>query len=71
MIEWKSVYSDTVDQIGHDPETNELHVLWQKGKHSIYSDVDATKAAHVMNSWSVGHALHAQIKPQHGHRYGD
>lgn len=65
----RNVYSSHVDRIGHDPETNELHVEWQGGKRSVYSDVPAAKAGDVMNSWSVGKAIHKDIKGAHEHRY--
>lgn len=69
-IEMRDVYSDSVNRIGHDPDTNELFVEWKKGKRSIYSDVPADKAKSVMSAWSVGKAIHSEIKPAHNHRYG-
>jgi len=65
----RDVYSSHVNKIGHDPDTNELHVTWDNGKTSVYSDVPAAKADDVMNSWSVGKAIHSQIKGAHDHRY--
>lgn len=67
----KDVYSSHVNQIGHDTETGELHVIWDTGKHSIYDGVAPHTAEHVMNNWSVGKALHEQIKPNHPHRYAE
>ena len=66
----RDVFSSHVNQVGHDPETNELHVAWDNGKTSIYSDVPPEKFEQVANSWSVGKALHQMIKPSHPHRYG-
>lgn len=65
----QSVYSSHVDRIGHDPETNELHVQWQGGKTSIYSGVPAGLAEDVRNSWSVGNAVKDQIIDKFSHRY--
>jgi hypothetical protein len=68
-VDWRAVYSSTVAEIGHDQDTNELFVRWRDGKTSVYSAVSPEKAESVMTSWSVGKALHQQIKPQHEHRY--
>lgn len=66
----RPIHSSHVNAIGHDPETNELHVTWQDGKTSIYSDVPAAKAAQIAGSWSVGKALTEQVKNgNHAHRY--
>ena len=72
-MKMQNPFSDTVQAIGHDPETNELHVVWQKnGKHSVYKDVPADKADMVMKSASVGSALYEHIKRGgHEHSYLD
>lgn len=63
-------FSNSVAEIGHDPDTGELVVVWKKsGKTSVYAGVSAEKAKSVMNAPSVGEAVHAQIKPHHEHRY--
>lgn len=69
MPAMRQVTSSTVDSIGHDPETGELHVLWKSGKTSIYSGVDTEKAKTVSNAWSVNGALNNLVKPHHGHAY--
>lgn len=70
MPEMRSVYSDSVAEIGHDQDTNELYVKWSNsGKTSVYSGVSPEKAASVVTSWSVGKAVHSMIKPAHEHRY--
>lgn len=66
----RDIYSSHVSQVGHDPDTNEMHVVWEDGKRSIYSDVPYEKFESVARSWSVGNALHSEIKPFHSHRYG-
>ena len=65
----KGVYSSHVDRIGYDAEAQDLHVTWQGGRTSIYSGVPPEKADSVMNAWSVGQALHEEVKPHHSHRY--
>ena len=67
----KAVFSGVASHVGHDPETQELHVKWQDGKTSIYSGVPRDVADSVSTSWSVGKAIHAQIKGKFPHRYGE
>lgn len=70
-MEMREVYSSSVDRIGYDAETQELHVVWRRGgKTSVYQDVPPDKAQQVMNAWSVGQAvreLHGT--GDHGHAY--
>lgn len=63
------VYSSNVRAVGHDPETNEMHVEWKSGKTSIYEGVSAEKAEDIRTSWSVGQAINTLVKDQHPHRY--
>lgn len=70
MPDMRSVFSSHVANIGHDADTNELHVQWKNGKTSIYEGVDENKANLVMNSESIGQALNQFVKNQHEHRYG-
>jgi KTSC domain len=66
----REVHSSHVTAVGHDPETNELHVAWDTGRTSIYSNVPAAMAHQVANSWSIGKALTEQVKNgKHPHRY--
>lgn len=69
MPQMRSVFSSHIESIGHDPETNELHVKYQNGRTSIYEGVPADLADTVSNSESVGSAIHQMIKGQYGHRY--
>ncbi len=69
--EMKSVFSDRVSQIGYDPDTSELAVIWKNnGRRSLYSGVPAELANEVMNAASVGAALNADIIGTFDHRYG-
>lgn len=73
MPQMREVYSSNVRKIGHDPQTGELHVQWENGRTSVYGDaetpVPADVAKQVMNSASVGKAVHNLIKPTYSHRY--
>lgn len=68
-INMKDVFSSHVNQIGYDAEKSELHVAWDTGKRSVYSEVPQDVAHGVMNNWSVGSAIREQIKPNYQHRY--
>lgn len=69
-IQTKSVYSSHVNIVSYDDETQELSVKWDTGKTSIYAGVPPEIANQVMNSWSVGTALHQVVKGKYEHRYG-
>jgi hypothetical protein len=69
MPQMTPVYSSNVKAIGHDPDSNELHVEWGSGKVSIYEGVPAKLASEVQNAWSVGQAVNSQIKDNFPHRY--
>lgn len=65
----QAVFSDAVDRIGHDPETQELYVTWKEGRTSVYTGVPQDVAQDVTNSWSVGKALRERVIPNYQHRY--
>lgn len=69
-IDWRPVYSSVVSEIGHDPVTSELHVIWARsGKHSVYGGVPAEEAERTMSAPSVGQALREGIQQRYRHRY--
>jgi hypothetical protein len=73
-ISWRSPWSQTVAQVGHDPVANELHVIWSNdGAHSVYEGVTADHANEIMNSGSVGAAVRElrHVPDRHPHRYHD
>lgn len=70
MPDMRQVTSSTVDSIGYDPLTQELHVTWNKSlKTSVYEGVPPEVAEETMNSWSVGQAVHQNIKNHYPHKY--
>lgn len=69
MVAMKKVFSSHVSEIGYDSQLMELHVLYQNGKRSVYSDVSPSKGQAVVNAPSVGSALHREIKGLFPHRY--
>ena len=71
---WRSPWSGTVAALGHDPATDELHVVWSNnGRRSVYAGVSAGHATEIMNAPSVGAALHSlrRAPDLHPHRYHD
>jgi hypothetical protein len=70
-LEMRSVYSSHVDEIGYDPDTEELHVKYDTGKTAVYEGVPLTVAAIVQSGSvaSIGKALHAHVRGKYGHRY--
>jgi hypothetical protein len=66
-MEFKSVKSSNIDAVGHDPETNTLHVRFKNGGTYAYQGVDAEKHSALMSADSVGAFLHAHIKGKHAH----
>ena len=65
----KRVFSSHVNEVGYDPAAQELHVVFDNGKHAVYSGVPAVKGRAVVDAPSVGSALHTEIKGQYAHRY--
>jgi hypothetical protein len=61
-MDFTYVDSSTVDQIGFDNETNELHVIFKNGTHYVYSDVPPDVWAQFENSPSKGAFLNEEIK---------
>ena len=68
MPQMKSIYSSHIDSIGYDADGGELHVKWDDGNTTIYSGVPSSVASDVMNSASIGEALHSQVRKQYPHR---
>ena len=68
-MQMKSVFSSHVDKIGYDETTGELHVVFQDGKHAIYSGVPGKEGSDVVNAASVGSAMHQLIRGKYAFRY--
>lgn len=66
--EFVEVFSSHVDAVGFDPATSELHVRYRKGGTSIYSGVPADLAQQISTAYSVGKALHEQVRGKFPHR---
>ena len=63
MAPWeKSVYSTMVSSISYDPDTEELTVIWTKGKPGVYSGVPESLAEELSRSASVGGMIQSTFK---------
>ena len=65
----KTVYSSNVQEVGYEPETQELFITWSKGKRSVYSGVPEELAEQLVIAPSVGSMLNTEVKPFYAHRY--
>lgn len=73
-MQMKRVFSSHIDAVGYDPESGELHVQFQgrksgAGKIAVYSDVPPDVGNMVVNSPSVGSALHDFVRGKYAHGY--
>lgn len=64
----KPVESSSIAAIGHDPETNELHVQFKNGKTYTHYDVPATSHELLMGASSIGAHYNAHIKGRFEHK---
>jgi hypothetical protein len=62
------VDSSNVRSVGHDPETNRLHVEFKNGSVYEYNGVPAHEHQALVNAPSVGSYLHQHIKGYGGVR---
>jgi KTSC domain len=68
-VSLKDVFSSNVNQVGYDPDTQEMHIVWNTGKRSVYSGVPQNVATKTANAYSVGKFVSENIKPNYEHRY--
>lgn len=66
-MQMKQVTSSHVNAVGYDAGKQELHVEYKNGTKFVYKDVPGDKAQQVMNSHSIGKALHSMVRGQHDH----
>ena len=69
MIDHTPVHSSSVETVGYDANTQELHVVWKSGKTSIYSNVPQSVARSASTAWSPGKFLKEEVQPNYAHRY--
>lgn len=64
-----SVSSSDLSQVGYNPQTHELTVIFHSGGVYTYSGVLPQEYSGLINAGSVGRYFHAYIK-QHQFRHG-
>lgn len=70
MPEMRRVFSSHIEQVGYDPESQELHVHFRGSRNTpdrvvIYRDVPPAKGNAVLSAPSIGTALHFSIRGSH------
>lgn len=61
-MQFTYVDSEAVDQIGYDEDSQELHVIFKRGKHCIYSGIPKDVFDDFLNAPSKGIFLNEVIK---------
>lgn len=67
-VSLKPVTSSNIKAIGHDPQTNELHVQYHSGDTYIYSGVSAAKHEAALTADSIGKFINTNVKGAHQFR---
>jgi len=62
------VDSSNIESVGHDPDSQELHVQFLDGTTYVYSDVDEETFQELRDAASVGSYFNRMIKPSHSYR---
>jgi len=66
-MEMQPVESSNVAEIGHDPETQKLHIRFKDGSLHEYSDVPAETHEELMMADSKGRYVHENLKDRFDH----
>jgi len=61
------VKSSNISEVGFDPDTSTLAVLYKNGTLYHYAGVDADKHAALLKAPSIGGFVHANVKGVHKH----
>lgn len=69
MTWMRPVYSTMVSEVGYDPDTNELLVVFRNGRMCAYAGVTEDTALALSNAPSVGNMLNSEIKGRFPFRY--
>jgi KTSC domain len=68
MMEWRSVRSSNISEIGYDPETREMGIKFNSGGTYIYSDVPPEAHTDLHNAASIGRHFHENIRNKYSTR---
>lgn len=61
----KPVTSSNISEVGHDPETNTLHVKFKNGGHYMYNGVSADEHDALLAADSIGSHFHTHVKSRY------
>ena len=64
----ESVASSSIEAIGYDPATSELHVRFLSGRTYVYLDVPETLYASLLTAGSIGRHLNHFVRPRFEYR---
>lgn len=67
----KKVFSSHINEIGYEPATQSLTVIFKNGKTATYTGVPPDVASNVVDAPSVGSALHQFVRGKYDHSYED
>jgi hypothetical protein len=65
----KKVFSSHIEQVGYEPATQSLTVIFKNGKTATYTGVPPDVASNVVDAPSVGSALHQFVRGKYDHSY--
>lgn len=69
MVEMVPVRSSTLESIGYDPETRELHVRFARAAVTyVYLDVERSVFQSFLGAESKGQFFHEQVKDSYSYR---
>lgn len=63
MVDLIPCKSSNIAAVGHDPQSNELHVEFKTGGKYVYHGISADQHAVLIAAPSIGSHLHTAIKP--------
>lgn len=61
----KQVNSSMISEVGYDPNTKDLEIVFKSGKKYVYSGVDLCVYEELIKASSVGQYFHSFIRGQY------
>lgn len=69
-MQMQQVSSSQVQQMGHDPSTGIMHVLFKSGALYEYSNVSADEFTQLLNAPSIGAVIRRAVAGKPYHKIG-
>jgi hypothetical protein len=70
-MQMQQVSSSQVQQMGHDPSTGIMHVMFKNGSVYEYSNVSAEEFNQLLNAPSIGAVIRRAVAGKPYHKIGD